>query len=179
MASHYALLKASQSCFESPTLPGLRAEAERKARGPLDGSFAGHDSASLSANRIILSRLLGTADEAVLAHVEQSRKGAGLLNMIRFTFAEHALALSRYSCNTLTAEDVETLFNATGSSMVDPQLYALLGVEARLPREVVVKAFKGTLDAIDAAHTELHKNAMLGVALFLILRLKDERSRDV
>ena len=72
----------------------------------MDGSTERDDSTRLSMNLIVLSRLLGSTDEVLLAGVARSSKGAGLLNMVRFQFSEHAMALSRYSCGTLTADDV-------------------------------------------------------------------------
>lgn len=165
------LLKMSQAGLQSPTLPSLRAEAESEERGPMDGSTALDDSTQLSMNLIVLSRLLGTTDEVLLAGVARSSKGAGLLNIVRFLFIEHAMALSRYSYDTLTSDDVERFFNATGSSVIKPQPYALLQIGKKLPHNFAVKAFQDMLNAIDAARTELRENAELDVAVFLMQRL--------
>ena len=115
-----------------------------------------HDSGQLPVRITLLSRLLGTRDEVQLAAFAATGLGAALLTTLRATFLDAARAIGGEAAQALTPTNVESLFNATGSTLARPPLYeAQLSVPQRLPFAAATVVYRALLQALAAEREEL------------------------
>ena len=161
------LIDATEGIAGPPKRKSTASTADGQAASSAP-SVARHDSGQLSVRAILLSRLLGTRDEAQLAAFAASHVGAALLAMLRETFLHAAWAVGGASAQALTPTNVESIFNATGSTLARPALYAAqLSVPQRLPFAAATVVYRTLLDAVATEREALPTPNGVSVAAWL------------
>ena len=158
---------------ESPS-PSAKAESvdappKRKSPAAASSSSAAvvrHDSGQVPVRLILLSRFLETRDEARLVALAASPVGAALLASLRDTFLHAARAIGGATAQALTPTNVQSLFNASGSTLARPALYeAQLSVPQRLPFAAASVVYRALLEAVADERHALETREGMGEAM--------------
>ena len=132
-----------------------------------------HDSGQLSVRLILLSRLLDVRNHEKLMTLSNTGIGGALLAMLRDIFLQAARAIGGDTAQALTPTNVESIFNATGSMLVRPPMYAAqLSVPGRLPFAAATVLYQKLLMVLTAERDELAKNTKAGLPLLTWLMSK-------
>ena len=132
------------------TLENLEIGAPGKRRAVSAGHFGERiDSAHMAVRLIALSRVLLAKDVAVLSTVAASHHGTDLLNELLVITLRLAVAAGGEASSTLSITNITTLFNITGSTLMQQSSFEqLFGLPDRISWVDARAVYTALLDAL-------------------------------